>query len=93
MTGTITKRLRRDGKPAWGYSFFVGRSAAGKRIQITKSGFESRKEAGQALLLAIQHHRAAPATGSRLDFGTFVNRWLQEHAKQRCTPKTLERYT
>jgi hypothetical protein len=30
---------------------------------------------------------------SRLDFGTFVNRWLEEHAKHRCTPKKLERYT
>lgn len=93
MTGTITKRAGRDGKPAWGYSFFVGRSAAGKRIQITQTGFESRKEAGQALLLAIQQHRAGPATVSRLDFGTFINRSLTEHAKHRCTPKTLGRYT
>jgi integrase len=93
MTGTITKRLRRGGTPAWGYSFFAGRTSSGKRIQITKSGFESRKEAGQALLLAIQQHRTGPATVSRLDFGTFINRWLEEHAKHRCTPKTLERYT
>jgi len=93
MIGTITKRLRRDGKPAWGYSFFAGRSAAGKRIQITKSGFESRKEAGQALLVAIHEHRQGSSTLSRLDFATFIDRWLAEHAKHRCTPKTLERYT
>jgi hypothetical protein len=62
MTGTITKRLRRDGKPALGYSSFAGRSATGKTIQITKSGFESRKEAGQALLLALQQHQGERAT-------------------------------
>jgi hypothetical protein len=47
MTGTITKRAGRDGKPTWGYSFFVGRIAARKRIQITQSGFESRKRQGR----------------------------------------------
>jgi len=66
MTGTITKRLRRDGKPAWGYAFFGGRTSDGKRIQITKSGFESRKEAGDALLIAIQEHRRQLAVGPRL---------------------------
>lgn len=45
MIGTITKRSRQDGKLAWGYSFFAGRTSAGKRIQITKSGFGRRKEA------------------------------------------------
>jgi hypothetical protein len=93
MTGTITKRPRRDGKPAWGYSFFAGRTEAGKRIQITKSGFESRKEAGQALLLAMQERRLGASAVSQIDFATFINRWLEEHAKHRCTPKTLERYT
>ena len=93
MTGTITERPRRDGKPSWGYSFFAGRTPAGKRIQITKSGFESRRKAGQALLSAVQQHRAGPAIVSQLDFGTFIDRWLGEHAKHRCTPKTLERYT
>ena len=81
------------GRPAWGYSFFAGRTAAGKRIQITKSGFESRKEAGQALHLAIQEHRPGPAPAGRTDFGGFINRWLEEQAKHRCTPKTFERYT
>ncbi len=91
MIGTITKRFRRDGKPAWGYSFFAGRTSAGKRIQITKSGFESRKEAADALRTAIQQHRSG-APASRLSYGAFLNNWLEEHARHRCTPKTLERY-
>jgi hypothetical protein len=43
--GTITKRARQDGKLAWGYTFFAGRTSVGKRIQITKSSFDTRKEA------------------------------------------------
>jgi hypothetical protein len=41
MIGTITKRARQDGKLAWGYSFLAGRTPAAKRIQITKSGFDT----------------------------------------------------
>jgi integrase len=92
MTGTITKRIRRDGRPAWGYSFFAGRTPTGKRIQITKSGFETRKEAADALRKAIEKHRSGTNNASRLNFSAFLSQWLEEHAKHRCTPKTLERY-
>jgi integrase len=92
MTGTITKRFRRDGKPAWGYSFFAGRTPAGKRIQITKSGLETRNEAADALLKAIQQNGLGPGNASRVSFAAFLNQWLEEYARHRCTPKTLERY-
>jgi integrase len=92
MIGTITKRTRRDGKLAWGYSFFAGRTSAGKRIQITKSGFDSRKEATDGLRKAIEQHRFEANSASLVTFSAFLNRWLEEHAKHRCTPKTLERY-
>jgi hypothetical protein len=92
MIGTITKRARRDGKPAWGYSFFAGRTSAGKRIQITKSGFDTRKEAADALRKAIEHHRSDNNGGNHLKIRAFLDRWLDEYAKHRCTAKTLERY-
>ena len=92
MIGTITKRARRDGKPAWGYSFFAGRSSAGKRIQITKSGFDTRKEAADALRKAIEQHRSEATGASRIGFRAFLDRWLDDYASHRCTPKTLERY-
>ena len=38
MTGTITKRLRRDGKPTWGYSFFAGRQAGDMSEYLNKAG-------------------------------------------------------
>ena len=92
MIGTITKRARRDGKPAWGYSFFAGRSATGKRIQITKSGFDSRKAAADALRKAIEQHRSEAGSARPIRFTAFLDRWLDEYASHRCTPKTLERY-
>jgi integrase len=92
MIGTITKRARQDGKPAWGYSFFVGRTPAGKRIQITKSGFDTRKEATDGLRTAIERHRSDDNSANHPKFSPFLERWLDEYSKHRCTPKTLERY-
>jgi Arm DNA-binding domain/Phage integrase, N-terminal SAM-like domain len=92
MIGTITKRARQDGKPAWGYSFFAGRSSAGKRIQITRSGFDTRKEAADALRKAIEQRRLDGDGANHLTVSAFLDRWLDEYAKHRCTAKTLERY-
>lgn len=92
MIGTITKRSRQDGKPAWGYSFFAGRTSAGKRIQITKSGFDTRTEATDALRKAIEQHRSDGNATNRLKFSAFLDQWLNEYAKHRCAAKTLERY-
>ena len=92
MIGTITKRARQDAKLAWGYSFFAGRTPAGKRIQITKSGFDTRKEAADALRKAIEQHRSDGNGANRLTFSAFLERWLDDCARHRCTPKTLERY-
>ncbi len=68
----------------------IGRTAVGKRIQITKSGFGTRKEATEALRKAIERHRFDDT--NHLRFSAFLDRWLDEYAKHRCTPKTLERY-
>jgi hypothetical protein len=92
MIGTITKRARQDSKPAWGYSFFAGRTSVGKRIQITKSGFDTKKEATDALRKAIEQRRFDDKDANHLTFSAFLDRWLDEYAKHRCTPKTLERY-
>ena len=80
MIGTITKRPRRDGKPALGYSFFAGRTSDGKRIQITKSGFDSRKQAADALRKAIEQHRSGSVRANSEAFSAFLNRWLEEYA-------------
>lgn len=62
LTGTFAFRQPQDLREHWGYSFFAGRSSAGKRIQMTKSGFDTRKAAADALRKAIEKHRSE-ATG------------------------------
>ena len=95
MNGTITKRPRKGGKPSWGYVFDAGKDAIGKRLQFTKSGFDTKAEAGQALRDAIaaeqarRNEKPAPTVPT---FGEFVKRWMTEHASRRCSAKTLEAY-
>ena len=54
MNGTITRRARKGStKPSWGYVFDAGTIEDGKRKQVTKSGFTTKKEAEDALRKAI----------------------------------------
>lgn len=92
MTGTITKRPTKNGY-SWGYSFFAGRDESGKRIQVTKSGFATKREASEALRRAIQEHQAGTAVAKDTrTFAAFFEESLTEVAGRRCAPKTLERY-
>jgi integrase len=95
MTGTITKRALKGGRFSWGYVFDAGHDARGKRIQVTKTGFSTKREAGDALRAAISkaelqaQKRVTPAIPT---FAEFFARWMEEHASRRCSPKTLEAY-
>jgi integrase len=93
MNGTITKRPRSDGKTSWGYSFFAGRDESGKRIQVTKSGFATKREASDALRAAIAKHQAGDklAETPALTLAEFLQTWLNDDAS-RNAPKTYERY-
>jgi len=93
MTGTITRRKLAKGV-SWGFSFFAGRDAEGKRQQVTKSGFETRKAAAAALAEALDRHRKGLAVVKDVrTFGEFLSAWLSDTAAKRTTPKTLEAYT
>ncbi|MDQ1472035.1 MAG: hypothetical protein QOJ99_3515 [Bryobacterales bacterium] len=95
MNGSITKRPRTGGRPSWGYYFFAGHDETGKRIQPTKSGFTTKKEASDALRQAIldfEAKRDAVAIAELPAFGPFFDRWMLEHAGRKCAPKTIERY-
>lgn len=145
MNGTILKRKLKSGT-SWGYSFFAGRDANGKRIQEFRSGFKTKGEADTAVRKAIAdherthgkitHHRGVlgtnifgyvfdgeqktgfadqsaaaaalseciarksaaeeaetkKAAASDPKFSDYLHHWLDEHARRRCAPKTLERY-
>jgi integrase len=53
MIGCIFKRKLKSGT-SWGYSFFAGRDQNGKRIQIFKSGFDTKTAASAASRAAIE---------------------------------------
>jgi hypothetical protein len=90
MNGTITKRPLTSGGNSWGYSFFAGRDENGKRIQITRSGIATKREAQDALRRALSEHQSgAIVTKDARTFGAFFAEWLKD---KRCAPKTLERY-
>jgi integrase len=94
MKGTITKYRKKDGRVSWGYYY----KAEGK--QFTKSGFETRADARDALdgALGILPPPAmtSPAEpvikGDTRIVSEYLNYWLDEHAALRCSPKTLEEY-
>ena len=64
MTGTTTKKKRKDGSISWGYSFFAGRiEKDGKRVrdQRTKGGFETGARLRMRCANAIEEHKRTPA--------------------------------
>lgn len=91
--GSITKRKLTSGKLSWGFSFFAGRDEAGKRIQVTRSGFSTRKAAATALAAAVEcHQQGLAVVKDGRSFGEFLRTWLDDHAGRRVTPKSLESY-
>jgi integrase len=103
MTGSITKHRGKNGRLTWGYWFVPGLEESGKRIQITKSGFETRAKAKAALDTLLDEHQTAhpePAPPVRKQqpaktaptVAEYLEDWIRDHAAARCQPKTLERY-
>jgi integrase len=97
MKGTIQKRPLKSGEVRWAYSFFAGwiEGDDGVRVrdQRTKSGFRTKREAEEALRMAIGEMGRAPEPAIQSPtFESFFIYWIEEHAVRRCAPKTLERY-
>jgi integrase len=102
MKGTITKYRKKDGRISWGY-YFRGKTTG---EQVTKSGFDTRSAAvdalnaqrdavfGVSLPAAPEVAGAAdPALkGDTRTVSEYLNYWLEEHAALRCAPKTMEEY-
>ena len=80
MRGTITKIKLRGGRISWGYVCDIGKYHEGKRKQVTRQGFATRREADDALRDAIVAHEKGQRIqkDSRL-FETFFTDWLTQH--------------
>jgi integrase len=73
----------------------AGIDETGKRIQPTKSGFSTKREAEEALRSAISDSEAKRREGPASIvpvFSAFFDRWMREHATRKCAPKTVEGY-
>jgi len=95
MTGSIDKyKIKGSSKPHWRYRISVGSSASGKRQYVSQSGFEKQADAADCMHRKLEEMRRAaglPVPSSET-LGEHFRQWLEQHAPQRCSPKTLERY-
>lgn len=93
MKGSIFKRTYRSGRSVWCFELDAGEDENGRRIRISRAGFDREADADAELTRLKQEKtegllvRPAPRT-----FGEFMQEWLREHAEQNCAPKTVERY-
>ena len=63
MTGVFKRKLKSG--ESWGYSFFAGRTPDGKRIQVFKSGFDTKKAAADARREALAEYERQSGKVSR----------------------------
>lgn len=95
MTGSIDRyKIKGSSKPHWRYRVYKGKNDAGVKQYVTCAGFKTQGEAAEAMRARI---RELGGQGRKSlvpveTFGQHMRQWLDHHAPQRCTPKTLERY-
>src|SRR5215212_1403806 len=75
-------------KPTWGYVFDAGPRPNGRRLQKTKSGFSTRREAERALTEALRSFdKGTFVDTGRLTVGTYLAGWLDGKAALRDTTR------
>jgi integrase len=93
MKGTTYKRILPSGKVTWCYQVDAGHDETGKRIRIAKTGFKREQDADKELRQVLQERDAGELVKpDPRSFTAFMQEWFNEHAEQKVTPKTLERY-
>lgn len=93
MKGTTYKRRLASGAMTWCFQVDAGTDENGKRIRIAKTGFKREQDA-HAELTRIQQQKndGQLIQPNPRTFAEFMSEWFTEHAAQKCTPKTVERY-
>ena len=89
MNGSIRKR----GK-TWSYRIDFGKTKDGKRNQIEKGGYKTKKEADKAMndaLFAINND-GEYVENKKIDFQTVYNEFIETEAKATRAYATLKRY-
>ena len=73
------------GTPLWGYRYRTG-GRGSRRVQ--RGGFQSERDAGEALERALERLRRANGTGTTLTLAGLVDEYLAQHDAQ---PETIEK--
>jgi integrase len=95
MSGCTYKRKWPSGRITWTYAVDAGKDENGKRRQIFKGGFATKREADDALRRLLNEKDVDPGALVKPDpqaYAAFLQEWFREHAERNCTPKTVERY-
>jgi integrase len=93
MKGSIDKyTIKGSSKPRWRYRLYIGKAANGVKQWESHGGYEKQGDAAVAMRLRIDELRLHRGQAVPITFGEHLRQWLDQHAPQRCTPKTLERY-
>ena len=72
MRGSIVKRGR-----TWSYVLYLGRDSSGRKRQKWVGGFDTRREAEQALVAALGKQRDGIAVDAgRMTVGEYLDEWL-----------------
>ncbi|MCI6275528.1 MAG: site-specific integrase [Clostridium sp.] len=88
-----TVNTRKRGQ-TWQYQFEAA-AIDGKRKQITKSGFRTKKEALEAGTKALSEYNncGLTFTPSEMSFSDYLDYWLKEYAKVNLKETTVDNYS
>ncbi|MBU3114615.1 site-specific integrase [Clostridium lacusfryxellense] len=88
MRGNITKR----GK-TYTIVLDIGRDDNGKRKQMSKGGYKTKKEAEKALNeLIVKIEKGDYFVSSDMIYKDYLNKWLMEYCVNNLAPKTIKTY-
>ncbi len=78
---------------SWVFVADLGRTSAGKRLQVKRSGFATKNAANQALAeLLDQSNKGQVAHDDRQTVATFLTDWLDAKERQGLRPTTVRSY-
>lgn len=78
---------------SWQY-YFEGAKIDGKRKQVVKSGFATKKEAYEAGVKALAKYSEGDAfTASNISVNDYMDEWTRLHLEVNLTPGTQRNYT
>jgi integrase len=98
MTGRVGKYKLATGEVKWFYVYDRSPQADGRRRQIKKRGYATKKAADEALRQALAPQQSTDEDDhgtlaiQRVTVNDFLDQWLTEHVRRYLEPKTAERY-